>query len=107
MDLNATVPSLNLLEKPLEIGSPEGIITLLIGIALIVVSVFVVYKVMKNLVANAIIGGVGLILLHFGLPFFLGPEFHVPINAVNVVVCIIAGLPGLFIVLILSLFNLA
>ena len=95
---NATVaPSL-------EVFSAPGIITLVVGIALVVAAFYIVYKVLKNVIANAIIGGVGLILMHFLFPFLFG--FEVSIGLMNILIALIAGLPGLVIVIVLSLFGI-
>lgn len=88
----------------LELNSVTGIITIVIGIVLLVVTVYIVYKILKNLIANAIIGGVGLILLHFLMPPLFGIE--VDITLATIAICVIAGLPGLVVTVVLSLFGL-
>jgi inhibitor of the pro-sigma K processing machinery len=77
-----------------------SIFTLIVGLALVIVAAYVVYKVLKSLVINAIAGGIGLLALHF-----LGPlvGFTMPITVNTILVCVIAGLPGLVIAVVLKL----
>ncbi len=83
--------------------SANGIIIAIIGLLLFIVAGYIVYKVLKNLIANAIIGGIGLIVLHF-----LGPTvgLEIPLSITNIIISIIAGLPGLVIVVLLTLLHL-
>lgn len=101
---NITSALSNISTPPLELTSPMGIITLVIGLVLVVVAAYIVYKLLKNLIANAIIGGIGLIVLHFLLPFLF--KIEVPITLLNIVICVVAGLPGLVIVVVLSVFGI-
>ncbi len=83
--------------------SANGVIIAVIGLLLFIVAGYIVYKVLKNLIANAIIGGIGLIVLHF-----LGPMvgLEIPLSITNIIISIIAGLPGLVIVVLLTLLHL-
>ncbi len=86
-----------------SIGSVNGIIIAIVGILLILVAGYIVYKILKNLIANAIIGGLGLLAL-----YYLGPIVGIPIklNLTNIIISVIAGLPGLVIVILLSVLHL-
>ena len=86
-----------------SIMSANGVIIAIIGVLLFIVAGYIVYKILKNLVANAIIGGLGLLVLHF-----LGPVvgLQVPLNLTNIIISIIAGLPGLVIVILLAVLHL-
>ena len=101
---NVTAPLANITQAPLELTSPAGIVVLIVGIALVVLAFYIVYKVLKNLVANAIIGGIGLIVMHFLFPPFLNME--IPISLANIIISLLAGVPGLIIVIILSVFGI-
>ena len=100
---NMTNPLENVTAPPVELTSITGIITLIIGLVLVVVAAYIVYKVLKNLIANAIIGGIGLIVLHFLFPMLF--KIEVPITILNILICVIAGLPGLVIVVLLAVFG--
>ncbi|MBN3036949.1 MAG: pro-sigmaK processing inhibitor BofA family protein [Candidatus Diapherotrites archaeon] len=101
---NATVGAAQSVASPaVDILSLNGIIVLVIGTVLVIAAFYAVYKVLKNLVANAIIGGVGLIAMHFLFPLFLGLE--VPISLLNIIVALLAGLPGLVIIVVFALFG--
>ena len=81
-----------------------SLFTLIVGIALVIIMAYVVYKVIKNLIANAIFGGIGLLVLHFLLGPMTGVD--VPITIGNIVISLIAGLPGLVIVVLLALMSI-
>ncbi len=81
----------------------QGVIIAIVGLALIIVAGYIVYKLLKNLVTNAIIGGIGLIALHFLAPM-VGLE--IPFSIVNILTSLIAGLPGLIIVVLLAILHL-
>ncbi len=87
----------------INLFSVNGIILAIVGLALIIVAGYIVYKLLKNLVANAIIGGIGLIVLHFLAPS-LGLE--IPFSLTNIIISLIAGLPGLVIVVLLTVLHL-
>jgi len=101
---NLSAPLVNVTKAPLELTSPLGIVTAIIGIVLVVLAFYVVYRVLKNLIANAIIGGIGLIVMHFLFPVSF--NVHIPINLANIIICLVAGIPGLIIVIILSVFGI-
>ncbi len=94
--VNATGMSFSLL-------SANGLIIAIIGFLLFIVAGYIVYKILKNLIANAIIGGIGLIILHFLAPM-VGVE--IPLSITNIIISIIAGLPGLVIVILLAVLHL-
>lgn len=94
----------NVTKAPLELTSPTGVVLLIVGLALVVLAFYVVYKVLKNLIANAIIGGIGLIIMHFVFPPLL--HIKIPITLTNIIISLIAGIPGLIIVIILSVFGI-
>lgn len=102
---NLTESITNMTKLPLELTSPLGIVIIIIGIVLVVLAFYVVYKVLKNLIANAIIGGIGLIVMHFLFPTLF--HISIPINLANIIICLVAGIPGLIIVIILSVFGIA
>ncbi len=87
----------------IPLASANGVIIAIIGVLLFIVAGYIVYKILKNLVANAIIGGIGLIALHF-----LGPVvgLPIPLKLTNIIIGIVAGLPGLVIVVLLALLHL-
>ncbi len=99
--MNATL--VNQTFSGFSITSANGLITAIVGLLLFIVAGYIVYKILKNLVANAIIGGIGLIVLHF-----LGPMvgLPIPLNITNIIISIIAGLPGLVVVVLLALLHL-
>lgn len=101
---NLSAPLVNVTKAPLELTSPTGIVVLIIGLALVILAFYVVYRILKNLIANAIIGGIGLIVMHFVFPFLF--HIDVPITLANIIICLIAGIPGLIIVIILSVFGI-
>ncbi|MCD4739847.1 pro-sigmaK processing inhibitor BofA family protein [archaeon] len=105
MSNESLLPTPNISVPPIDITSTTGIITLVIGLVLLVVAVYIVYKVLKNLIANAVIGGVGLIVLHFVIPHFF--DVNIEMSLLNIVISLVAGLPGLVIVLILTLFGIS
>ena len=59
----------NFTALPLNFYEPSGLIGLIIGIVVIVAAFYIFFKVIKDLIINAIIGGVGLIVLHFAAPY--------------------------------------
>jgi inhibitor of the pro-sigma K processing machinery len=75
------------------------IITLLIGIVLLYV-LFTITKSLVSLLINSIVA----IILLFAVNFF---GFGIAINIWSVLVVAIAGLPGLLLVIILHLLNIA
>ncbi len=93
---NFTVP-------PVSLTDPAGFFTLIIGVALVVIAIYIVFKVIKNLVVNAVLGGIGLIILHFVGPLI---GLNIKINLINILISLIAGLPGLVIVLVLSVLSI-
>ncbi len=108
MALNATLANqtsaiVNQTFHGFSIVSANGLIILVVGALLFIVAGYIVYKILKNLIANAIIGGIGLIVLHFLAPM-IGIE--IPINLVNIIISILAGLPGLVIVILLAILHL-
>lgn len=88
---------------PVSFTDPAGFFTLIIGAALVVIAIYIVFKVIKNFVVNAIIGGIGLIVLHF-----IGPMIglNIKISLLNIIICLISGLPGLVIVVILTMLSI-
>ena len=94
----------NFTAMPLNPYEPMGILTIIIGVVLVVAAFYIVFKVIKNLVANAIIGGVGLVVLHFVAPF-VGLE--VGISLMNIVIALVAGLPGLVVVVLLAVLGIS
>lgn len=82
---------------------PMGLLTIIIGVVLVVAAFYIFYKVIKNLIANAIIGGIGLIVLHLIAPFV---GINIEINLLNIVIALVAGLPGLVILLVISVLGL-
>ncbi|MFC2174638.1 pro-sigmaK processing inhibitor BofA family protein [archaeon] len=93
---NFTAPAISFYE-------PSGLIVMIIGVVLIVAAFYVFFKIIKNVIANAIIGGIGLIVLHFVAPHV---GVNIPIDLINIIIAIIGGLPGLAIILVFSLFGL-
>lgn len=82
---------------------PTGLLTLIIGVVLVVAAFYIFYKVIKNIIANSIIGGIGLVVLHF-----IGPVvgIEIPLNILSIVIALIGGLPGLMILILMSIFGL-
>ena len=93
----------NFTALPLNPYEPMGILTIIIGVVLVVAAFYIVYKVIKNLVANAIIGGVGLVVLHFVAPFV---GIKIGITLTNIVISLVAGLPGLVVVVLLAVLGI-
>lgn len=79
--------------------------TLIVGLALVVIMAFIAYKVFKNLVVNAIFGGLGLLVLHFLIGPFM--DLEIPVSVANILIALIAGLPGLVIIVLLALMGIA
>ena len=102
MPMNETLVN-QTMAQGFNILSVQGIIIAIVGLALVIVAGYIVYKVLKNLVANAIIGGVGLIALHFLAPM-VGLE--IPFSLTNIIISLVAGLPGLVIVILFSVLHL-
>ncbi len=102
MVLNNTTSMLNATTVPAF--SMEGGIVIFLGLIGIVIAFYIMYKVLKNLIANAVIGGVGLVLLHFIVPYL--SDFEVPLDLLNILIAVVAGLPGLVIVLVKSILGL-
>jgi len=94
----------NFTALPLNPYEPMGILTIIIGVVLVVAAFYIVFKVIKNLVANAVIGGVGLIVLHFVAPFV---GITVEISLINIIISLVAGLPGLVVVVLLALLGIS
>ncbi len=78
---------------------------LIVGLALVVIMAFIAYKVFKNLVVNAIFGGIGLLALHFFIGPFMGLD--IPVSIGNMLIALIAGLPGLVIIVLLALMSIS
>ncbi len=93
----------NFTALPLNPYEPMGLITIIIGVVLVVAAFYVVYKVIKNLVANAIIGGVGLAVLHFLAPLV---GISIKISLANIIISLVAGLPGLVVVVLLAVLGI-
>ena len=94
------VTNITALPSPYE---PTGMLTLIIGVVLVVAAFYIFYRVIKDVVANGIIGGIGLVVLHFVAPL-VGIE--VEISLLNIVIALVGGLPGLVIIALMSVFGL-
>jgi hypothetical protein len=99
MALNATSPA----EGIIQLFPGQDAVILILGTLLLIVIFFIVIRVFKNIVANVIIGGVGLVLLHFLLPFLFG--IQIPLSVMNVIIALVGGAAGLAIILVLTLFG--
>ncbi|MCD6522406.1 MAG: pro-sigmaK processing inhibitor BofA family protein [Candidatus Diapherotrites archaeon] len=99
MAFNATVNA----TAPLQLFSTNGIVVFVIGAMLVIVTGYIIYKVVKQLILNSIIGGIGLIVMHFVAPYI---GYEVQINALNILIALIAGLPGLVIIALMVLFGI-
>jgi hypothetical protein len=99
------MPLLNYTVMPVNPFSGEGMVVAIVGLVLLVAAFYIVYKIVKDLIANAILGGIGLILLHFLLPQIL--PFKVPLSLLNIVIAIVAGVPGLIIVILLTILGIS
>ena len=87
-----------------SILSSSSLLVLGFAALLLIVSFYVVFIVLRSFVANAIVGGIGLIAMSL-----LGPilfEIQVPISITNIVIALVGGLPGLVIIAVLSMFSL-
>lgn len=93
----------NFTALPLNPYEPMGIVTIIIGVVLVVAAFYIFYKVVKDLVINAIVGGIGLVVLHFLVPF-VGLE--IPITLLTILIALVAGLPGLIILILLAVFGM-
>ena len=67
---------------------------ILLGAIILIVAFFLFMKFVKNIIANTIIGIVGLIILKF----ILGVS--IPLNALTVLIVVVTGIPGLAVLLI-------
>jgi len=81
----------------------NGILLTVIAAAVVVIGIYIVLKVVKSLIINAIMGGIGLILLNFFGPMV---GLDVPLTLLNVVVALVAGIPGLVILVLLALLGI-
>jgi len=83
-----------------SILASNSILVLGFAALLLIVSFYVVFMVLKNFVANAIVGGVGLVMMNQLAPILV--EVQVPISVTNIIIALIGGLPGLVIIGVLS-----
>ena len=101
--VNASLPNVSLPPIP-SIGTGQGeILLILLAIALIILF-YIFIRVVKDLIANAIAGGIGLIVMHFLFPSVL--NIAIPLSLRNIIISLIGGIAGLAIVLVLTFFGI-
>jgi inhibitor of the pro-sigma K processing machinery len=82
----------------------EIIISLLIAFVIVII-LYRILKVVTKLIINSIIGIILLILSHFIIGMCnLG--FTVDITTINILICAIAGIPGVILVILFELLNI-
>jgi len=81
----------------------NSILLTVIAAALVVIGIYIVLKVVKSLIINAIMGGIGLIILNFFGPMV---GLDIPLTMLNIVVALVAGIPGLVILILLAVMGL-
>jgi hypothetical protein len=82
----------------------------ILGIILAIVAAFLIYFFIKkfvSLVINAIVGIIVLFLLNFFDVMGLFGAPNLPIDWITVIICAIGGLPGVIIVIVLTIFGVA
>ncbi|MCK4327617.1 MAG: pro-sigmaK processing inhibitor BofA family protein [Candidatus Diapherotrites archaeon] len=93
----------NFTALPIAFNEPSGLIVLAVGAVVVVAAFYIFFRIIKDVIANAIIGGIGLIVLHFAGPHI---GVSVPIDLINIVIAILGGLPGLAIIVVFSALGL-
>ncbi|MCL7476158.1 MAG: pro-sigmaK processing inhibitor BofA family protein [Methanosarcinales archaeon] len=89
---------------PLDFITINGLAILIVAIAAFI-AVFYVLKVIKYLIVNSVVGLILLFASNVAIKMFdLG--FSVDINWVSVMICALAGIPGVLIVILLGFFNI-
>jgi hypothetical protein len=86
---------------PLEIL--PGLAILVVAIAAFI-AVYYIFKVVKYLIVNSIVGLILLFISNFVLGM-LNMGFSVEINWLSILICAVGGIPGVIIVILLGLFN--
>ena len=86
---------------PLEIL--PGLAILVVAIAAFI-AVYYIFKVVKYLIVNSIVGLILLFISNFVLGM-LNMGFSVEINWLSILICAVGGIPGVIIVILLGFFN--
>lgn len=84
--------------------TPSGLAILVIAIAAFV-AVYYFFKVVKYLIVNSVIG----LILLFIAKFVIGAlhlGFSIDINLISLLICAIAGVPGVLIVILLGFLSI-
>ena len=86
---------------PLEIL--PGLAILVVAIAAFI-AVYYIFKVVKYLIVNSIVGLILLFISNFVLGM-LNMGFSVEINWLSILICAVGGIPGVIIVILLGFLN--
>ncbi len=87
----------------LDFITPNGLAILVVAIAAFI-AVYYFLKVVKYLIVNSIVGLILLFISNFVIGM-LNLGFSVDINWVSILICAIAGIPGVLIVILLGVLN--
>jgi hypothetical protein len=90
--MNAQILALDVANATSSVGETVGALTgrweLLVGAALLIIGAFIVLHLLKNLVANAVMGVVALLVAKFVF------GIAIPLNGITILVTLLGGLGG-------------
>lgn len=89
---------------PFDFITVNGLVILVVAIAAFI-AIYYFLKVVKYLAVNSIVGLILLFISNFVLGM-LDMGFSVDINWVSILICAIAGIPGVMIVILLGFLNI-